>query len=78
MKRLAELKSDVSAMSDASDEMFDIPANAIVEILNEYTDHGFWSDYNVMDLETPFPAYAFRYDGIKYCSVHIKCFNIID
>lgn len=56
----------------------ELQAGIVVEILGEYLDQGFWSDGDPYHVESPFPAYIIRYDGIKYDSVHTKMINLID
>lgn len=75
MARLAEIIGDVSAMYLNDHDMIDIPDGSVVEILEQYSDDGFWSDDDPSVCQNPFPAYVFRYNGLKYCSVHIKCFR---
>lgn len=75
---LAELLFDVYAWGFETDEGFDLKAGGIVEILEEYQDEGMWSDGDPFVYESPFPAFVFRLDGLKYHSVHTKAFKVLE
>lgn len=76
---LAELLHDTYALYSDSHEGVHLEGGAVVEITDSYTDNGYWSDGGwIGKFESPFPAYVFILNGVKYCSVHQKCFSIID
>lgn len=56
----------------------ELQGGTIVEILDQYLDHGHWSDGDPYHVESPFPAYVIHYNGVTYDSVHTKVVNVID
>lgn len=73
--KLGELTQSIWVKTNNFDK--ELRAGSLVEILDEYSDQGHWSDGDPYHVESPFPAYVIRYDGVKYESVHAKVVKTI-
>lgn len=71
-----ELTQTIWVKGNYSDRQ--IPAGAVVEILDQYLDEGYWSDGDPYHVENPYPAYVIQYDGTQYDSVHVKVIKVVD